>query len=218
VRLCAPSRLTAALTSALLAAVLALAPLTARAADLKVTVRGANGKPVADAVVMVRTTRSAGEPARFPWPLVMEQQGMQFHPFVLIVPVGAEVAFPNRDKVRHHVYSFSPAKTFELKLYSRDETRRVRFERPGVVAVGCNIHDDMAAYIRVVDTPYAGKTDASGVATIRNLPAGAATLAVWHPYLRGGRDLTRDIDTPAGGATLTVVVDLKPAPMAHGGY
>jgi len=215
VRLCAPSPL-----AGLFAAALALASLAgaAQAADLRVAVRGANGKPVADAVVMVRTARSAGEPARFAWPLVMEQRDMQFRPFVLIVPVGAEVAFPNHDKVRHHVYSFSAAKTFELKLYGHDELRRVRFDRPGVVAVGCNIHDDMAAYIRVVDTPYAGKTDAAGVATIRNLPPGAGSLSVWHPYLRGGRDLVRDIDVPSGGATLTITLDLKPAPMAHGGY
>jgi plastocyanin len=181
-----------------------------------VNVRGATGKPVADAVVMVRLPHAGAEPIRFPWPLVVEQRGMQFHPFVLIVPVGGEVSFPNHDTVRHHVYSFSQAKTFELKLYGRDESRKVRFERAGVVALGCNIHDDMAAYIRVVDTPYAAKTDASGEAVIHNLPAGAATLAVWHPYLRGGRDLTREIATPAGGAAMTITVELKAAPMPHG--
>jgi plastocyanin len=207
----------AKLVAAAFALVLAMTG-TAQAADLKVSVRGANGRPVADAVVMVRAPRSGAEPIRFPWPLVLEQKAMQFHPFVLVVPVGSEVAFPNRDKVRHHVYSFSPAKRFELKLYGHEETRRVRFEQPGVVAVGCNIHDDMAAYIRVVDTPYAGKTNAAGEATIRNLPAGVATLAVWHPYLRGGRDLTREIATPAGGGAVTVSVDLKPAPMQHRGY
>jgi plastocyanin len=190
----------------------------ARAADLHVSVRGANGKPVADAVVMVRTPHASDDPIRFPWPLVVEQRNMQFQPFVLIVPVGSEVAFPNHDNVRHHVYSFSPAKTFELKLYGRDETRRVRFDRVGVVALGCNIHDDMAAYIRVVDTPYAAKTDASGEVLIHNLPAGQATLAVWHPYLRGGHDLTREITTPAGGAAMTVTVELKAAPAPHGGY
>jgi plastocyanin len=200
-----------------LAAAAALA-LPASAADLKVSVRGANGKPVADAVVMVRVARPPAEPIHFSWPLVVEQKGMQFHPFVLVVPVGAEVAFPNHDDVRHHVYSFSPPKVFELKLYGRDETRRVRFDKPGVVALGCNIHDDMAAYIRVVDTPYAAKTDSAGEALIHNLPAGPATLSVWHPYLRGGKDLVREIDTPPGGATMSITVDLKPAPMLHGGY
>jgi hypothetical protein len=143
---------------------------------------------------------------------------MQFRPFVLIVPAGMEVAFPNHDPFQHHVYSFSPAKTFELKLYGHDETRRVRFERLGVVSLGCNIHDDMSGFIRVVDTPYAAKTDAQGEALIRDLPAGAAQLAVWHPYLRGGRDLVRPITVSASGSTLSITVDLKPAPMAHGGY
>lgn len=191
----------------------------AAAADLRVTVRGASGHPVGDAVVMVHPAAGLpAEPTRFPWPLVVEQRDMQFHPFVLIVPVGADVAFPNRDPFRHHVYSFSPAKTFELKLYGRDETRRVRFDRVGVVALGCNIHDDMSAFIRVVDTPYAAKTGPSGEAVIKDLPTGAATLAVWHPYLRGGHDLVREIALPDGGAALTVNVELKPAPMSHGGY
>ncbi len=143
---------------------------------------------------------------------------MQFRPFVLIAPVDAEVAFPNRDPFQHHVYSFSPAKTFELKLYGHDETRRVRFDHAGVVSLGCNIHDDMSGFIRVVDTPYAAKTDVRGVALIHGLPAGPAQLAVWHPYLRGGRDLVREITTPAAGATFTITVDLKPAPMPHGDY
>jgi plastocyanin len=198
-------------------AALALAG-AASAGDLRVKVRGASGRPVADAVVLVRLPHAAAEPIRFPWPLVVEQRKMQFHPFVLIVPVGAEVAFPNHDKVRHHVYSFSPAKVFELKLYGHDETRHVRFDRVGVVALGCNIHDDMAAYIRVVDTPYAAKTDAAGEALIRDLPPGPATLSVWHPYLRGGKDLTRDIVAPAGGSAMTVTVELKAPPMPHGGY
>jgi plastocyanin len=189
------------------------------AADLKVRVIAARGQPVADAVVMVHPAEGAESGSiRFPWPMVVEQRNMQFRPFVLIVPVGAEVAFPNRDSFQHHVYSFSPAKTFELKLYGHDETRRVRFERAGVVSLGCNIHDDMSGFIRIVDTPYAAKTDARGEALIHDVPAGAAQVAVWHPYLRGGRDLVRDIGAPAGGSTLTVTVDLRPAPAPHGGY
>jgi plastocyanin len=189
------------------------------AGDLKVLVVGVHGQPVADAVVMVRRPGAgAPGPIRFPWPMVVEQRKMQFRPFVLIVPVGADVAFPNHDPFQHHVYSFSPAKRFELKLYGHDETRRVRFDRAGVVSLGCNIHDDMSGFIRVVDTPYAAKSDAHGEALVQGVPAGPAELAVWHPYLRGGRDLTRAIITPAGASTLTVTVDLKPAPMPHGDY
>lgn len=201
----------------LLALAMALAiPFRALAGDVVVDVRTSQGKPVESAVVTVAAPHAG--PIHFAWPYRMAQQNMQFEPFVLIVPVGADVAFPNLDTVRHHVYSFSAAKTFELKLYGRDETRRVRFDRVGVVALGCNIHDDMSAFIRVVDTPYAAKTGPSGEAVIKDLPTGAATLAVWHPYLRGGHDLVREIALPDGGAALTVNVELKPAPMSHGGY
>ncbi len=127
----------------------------------------------------------------------MVQQDLQFHPFVLIVPAGAVVAFPNRDDVRHHVYSFSPAHPFELKLYGRDETRTVRFDHPGAIALGCNIHDNMIAFIKVVDTPYAAKSGADGVASLRGAPPGQAVLHVWHPYLRAaGNEIVRTITLP----------------------
>jgi plastocyanin len=214
-----PEPVRAALAT-LAAVVLALAATAhACAADLKVKVLGSKGQPVSDAVIMVRPEGTGNSGAiHFPWPMVVEQKDMQFRPFVLIVPVGAEVAFPNRDPFQHHVYSFSPAKTFELKLYGHDETRRVRFERAGVVSLGCNIHDDMSAFIRVVDTPYAAKTDALGEAVVHDLPSGPGQLAVWHPYLRSSHDVVRPIATAAGASIVTITVDLKPAPMPHGRY
>jgi hypothetical protein len=203
---------------AALAAVLSLAA-GAQAADLKVIVTNARGQPVSDAVVLVHRPGDAdGGPIRFPWPMVVEQRNMQFRPFVLIAPAGAEVAFPNHDPFQHHVYSFSSAKTFELKLYGHDETRHVRFDRTGVVSLGCNIHDDMRGFIRVVDTPYAAKTNAHGEALVHGVPPGPGQLSVWHPYLRGGRDLVREVTIQAGGSAVTVTVDLKPAPMPHGDY
>ena len=141
-------------------------------------VSDSSGKPVKDAVVMVAGT-SAG-PIRFTWPLEMKQENLAFDPFVLIVPVGAEVKFPNLDRVRHHVYSFSKGNKFELKLYGKEEARSVKLEKAGIAAIGCNIHDTMVAYIRVVDTPYAGKTGADGKVTL-DLPASATTATVWHP-------------------------------------
>jgi hypothetical protein len=98
---------------------------------------------------------------------------------VSVVQTGASVSFPNRDKVKHHVYSFSPAKTFELKLYSGVPSTPVVFDKAGTVVLGCNIHDQMLAFIRVVDTPYFALSDSSGKATI-NVPNGAHTLYVWH--------------------------------------
>ncbi len=144
-------------------------------------VSDASGNPVKDAVVMV----AGSGPVNFPWPLELKQENLLFDPYVLIVPVGADVKFPNLDRVRHHVYSFSKGNKFELKLFGRDESRSVKLEKAGIAAVGCNIHDMMVAYIRVVDTPYAAKTGADGKVTL-DLPAGAASATVWHPDAKPG--------------------------------
>ena len=200
------------LTVAIAALILAT---PAAAADLRVSVATSSGAPVRDAVVMVYPKAGVPKrPIRFSWPYLMVQKNMQFDPFVLLVPVGAEVAFPNRDNTRHHVYSFSPAKSFQLKLYGHDETRVVKFDKAGVVAIGCNIHDNMTAFIRVVDTPWAGKTGATGEVVIADAPAGA-TVIVWHPYLKGGRDLTRQV-VPAA-RSVKIIADLRaPATRRHG--
>lgn len=192
------------------------------AADLSVEVRTGAGRPVPDAVVTLYP--AAGTPpisqAHFDWPMRMEQQHLQFHPFALIVPVGATVAFPNLDTVRHHVYSFSPAHPFELKLYGRDETRTVRFDRPGAIALGCNIHDQMIAFIKVVDTPLAARTDANGVAVLHDAPAGAATMRVWHPFMKSpGNEVAETVVLPRSGAARQAVqVNLRNPPDGGGGY
>ena len=112
----------------------------------------------------------------------MAQQGKQFLPGVLVVPVGTSVHFPNRDSVRHHVYSFSPAKKFELKLYTGTPANPVVFERAGVVTLGCNIHDRMVGWIVVVDTPYyAQAAEGAAQVQINGVPAGNYKLRVWHP-------------------------------------
>lgn len=167
-----------------LVALLALLPVASPAATVSIDVRGADGKPLPGAVVLIDAARKPAGPISFSWGKAMAQRGIQFDPRILIVPIGSTVTFPNYDKVRHHVYSFSKAKKFELKLYGRDETRSMLFDRTGVVAVGCNIHDAMSGFILVVDTPYALPTDAAGHVTITGVPAGAATLRIWHPSIR----------------------------------
>lgn len=152
----------------------------AKAGTLEVTVLDAGGQPVHDAVVSVRMAGNAGGPARFTQAPQMAQKDIQFAPGILLVPVGANVSFPNFDRVRHHVYSFSKTKKFELKLYGHDQSRSVRFDQAGTVVVGCNIHDQMRGFIRVVDTPFAGISDARGRVVLANLPAGAARIVVWH--------------------------------------
>jgi plastocyanin len=181
----------------------------ARAGDLTVSVRDASGRPVRDAVVTVHPAAGAPRAAvRFPWALRMAQQNVDFDPYVLIVPVGGTVSFPNLDRVRHQVYSFSRGNRFELPLYSRGDAPTHTFAAVGVAALGCNIHDDMLAYIKVVDTPWAAKTDASGQATLRGVPAGAATLRVWHPRLAGrGNEVAQTLTVGAGAATRAITGD-----------
>ncbi len=199
----------------LLSALAACIPAFAHASELKVVLKTAAGQPVADAVVTLKPAQGEGGSPRATGPYVMAQHDIAFEPHVLIVPVGAEVAFPNRDKMRHHVYSFSAAKRFELRLYGREEARTVRFDKAGVVALGCNIHDRMSGFIVVVDTPYAAKSDASGQAVIKDAPDGPAVLTVWQSELKApGNAVARSVRL-AGGGREALTLDLRPAaPMA----
>ncbi len=184
----------------------------AHAGDLSIIVRDAAGQPINDAVVTLRAAAGAAHgPTHFSWPYAVAQEDVAFHPFVLIVPVGAEVRFPNKDRVRHHVYSFSPAKVFQLKLYGQDETRTVQFDRAGVVSLGCNIHDRMIGFIDVVDTPWAAKT-AGGRAVISDAPTGTVVMTVWHPFSKAkGQVVSKDIVISAKGGEETVTLDLRPS-------
>src|SRR5437660_4898137 len=164
-----------ALSSA--ASPLAAAPLSVRVVD-------SSGHPVRDAVV---TLFPAGSAARAPKPggrFVIAQQKLQFHPFLTIVPVGADISFPNLDPTKHHVYSFSSAKKFELKLFATDQSRTVHFDKAGVVALGCNIHDQMSAFIFVTDSAWTARTNAQRLAVFGDAPNAPARLTVWHPWLR----------------------------------
>lgn len=176
------------------------------AASVTVTVTGADGKPLANAVV---TAEIGGVPAPIPrGAYVMAQHNIAFDPHVLIVPVGATVSFPNQDKVRHHVYSFSTPKKFDLKLYGRDETKTVLFDKAGVVALGCNIHDSMSGFVFVTATPFAAISDASGRVVFNGVPAGRAVLSVWHPSIRAPRNsLSQLAQIPAAG--LSTVIGIR---------
>lgn len=191
------------------AAPIAAAPLTVRVTD-------AGGKPVANAVVSLRPVGAARSmPVGKSYSV--SQKDLQFHPFVLVVPAGATVSFPNLDPTKHHVYSFSQAKRFELKLFARDQSRSVRFDKPGVVALGCNIHDAMSAYIVVADSAWTERTDAQGRAQFADAPATAGTLTVWHPYLRApGGTMSRTLGPKE--RSVAFPVRLRPLPMHGKGY
>jgi plastocyanin len=190
--------------------VLAVGLGTAQAGTLQVRVL-ADGKPVDDAVVYAVPVGSAPPPVKPNTTETMVQENKQFSKFVLPIQVGTTVAFPNRDPFRHHVYSFSPAKSFELKLYAAGEVHKVTFDKEGVVALGCNIHDNMLAYIYVVGTPYFAKTE-NGAGSI-DLPAGDYAVHVWHPSQRAGASQSQNAAVSAAGTTqLELNVDLKRGP------
>jgi plastocyanin len=155
------------------------------AATLQVEVQSSSGKPLADAVVFLES-REAKALAKPLAGAEIAQVSKQFLPQVSVVTTGTSVQFPNRDTVRHHVYSFSPIKTFDLKLYTGTPANPVVFERPGIAVLGCNIHDTMAAWVVVVDTPYFGRTPSAGRVTLDNVPQGNYRLRTWHPDLPVG--------------------------------
>ena len=203
---------------AVMALLFAAAPVAA--AELTVQVRTANGAAVQNAVVSLYP---GGRPALLGGgrrSFQIAQRDLQFSPFVLVVPVGAQVSFPNFDNVRHHVYSFSPVRRFEIRLFAREQARSVRFDRPGIVPLGCNIHDGMIAFINVVDTGLAARTDASGRVSFANVPAGPVTARVWHPYLRAPANqlqLSWSI-AATGRQAQSVPVNLRPPPRSGRRY
>lgn len=171
---------------------------TATAGTLEAQINTEAGAAVANTVVYA--IPAVAPASKTPPKALMVQEGQAFDPFVLPVQVGTTVEFPNRDSFRHHVYSFSPAKPFELKLFGGTETQVVTFDKEGVVALGCNIHDNMLAYVYVVPTPYFAKTDEAGKATLANLPAGSYTVKVWHPNEKAGSASASSVTVPASGA------------------
>lgn len=186
------------------------APLCA--APLAVRVLDASGRPVRDAVVTFYPSSGARAP-RPAGRYVVSQQNLQFHPFLTIVPVGADISFPNFDNTKHHVYSFSPAKRFELKLFAKDQSRTVHFDKAGVIALGCNIHDQMSAFIVVTDSAWTARTNGQGIASFADAPHASGRLTVWHPYLRApGGMLQQGI--AAGQRSVSFSVRLRPPPPA----
>jgi plastocyanin len=169
---------------------LALAGPGAGAATLSATVLDRSGHPVRDAVVTA--TAVNGRPARPEAPAegIVDQVDKTFVPYVSVVRADTQVRFPNSDNIRHHVYSFSAPKRFELPLYAGRAAPPVLFDRPGVVAMGCNIHDWMVGFVYVADTPWFGRTEDDGMVRIRDLVPGEYILQVWHPDMDGAESST----------------------------
>ena len=157
----------------------------AHAASVDVQALGSDGKPLAQAVVFLESAsaKAAARPANG---AEIPQAKRQFTQRVTVVTVGSEISFPNQDTVRHQVYSFSPIKNFELKLYAGKAANPVLFDKPGIAVLGCNIHDNMVAWVVVVETPHHAISDSAGLVHLDNVPPGSYRLRSWHPGLPPG--------------------------------
>ena len=176
------------------------------AGSLEVIVKDDKGGPGSDAVVYAVGAASAAPKKH----AVVDQRDKQFVPYVTAVQVGTAVSFPNSDNIRHHVYSFSPAKKFELPLYSGVPAEPVVFDKVGFVTLGCNIHDWMIAYVAVLPTPYFQVTRQDGRALLKDLPPGQYTVQVWHPGLKGQPEaFAQRVDVGGGTKSLQFTLPLK---------
>jgi plastocyanin len=174
------------------------------AAPLELRLLGVDGKGIAGTVVTLRSMDPA-RPAPRPVDAQIDQVDRQFVPHVLVVPAGSKIGFPNTDTVRHQVYSFSPAKRFELPLYRGKPHPPEVFDRTGVVTLGCNIHDQMRAYVYVVDAQYFGRTDAGGNWKVADVQPGTYTVQIWHPLSRDSRPLIdQQVSLSAAEPSLTL--------------
>jgi hypothetical protein len=184
------------------------------ASELIVQVTDGAGNAVADAVIGLVPQGDGPIAAPPPGPRqIVDQSNETFVPLVTIVPRGGEVEFHNSDRTRHHVYSFSPARVFEFVLAPGEVSEVVRLDRTGVVAVGCNIHDQMVSYLYVTEQSRTVLSDGAGRARLPDLPAGAYVLRAWHPRLRPGRpepSQTVTVTSDVSNATVTLSLLAKP--------
>ncbi len=177
------------------------------AATLEVTVTNTQQQPLPYTVVeLVHPEYLAAPPAEA---AKVVQQQLNFQPFVSVVQQGTRVEFPNLDKTRHHVYSFSKAKTFELRLYAGKPEAPVMFDQAGVVTLGCNIHDNMLAYIYVSASRYVALTDADGKASFSELPATTYQLQLWSPWQTQPLPAAQG-SINAGQKNITIELDIAP--------
>ena len=161
------------------------------------------GQPLPDAVVVIK--QAEGAPLPEPADAAVDQLNLAFVPEVTVVQAGAMVRFPNSDDTRHHVYSFSDAKTFEIQLYRSDDAPPIEFDKTGLVVLGCNIHDGMRGFIYVVDSHLYGVTDEHGRVTLPPLTAHeGAQVMLWHPQMADALELPLTSLPNAQGSELTI--------------
>ena len=185
-------------------------------ASVSITVVGPDRKPIPGMVVTVHGVAegSAAKPVA-PVKAIVDQVNRAFEPDLLVIPVGSTIEFPNSDSVSHQIYSFSPAKRFQLPLYRGTPYPPVHFDQAGVVTIGCNIHDEMLAYVMVTDAQYFGRTNAKGTWTTE-IPKGKYRISVWHPRMNDdASELDRELTVGDDDLqwTLRLAKSLRPAPL-----
>lgn len=194
--------------SSLLVAASLLLGTFASAATLTAEFVDAQGKPLTDAVLTLQGP--SGKPDAAP-KADMDQRDQRFAPHVLAVRTGTQIRFPNSDDIRHQVYSFSPAKRFELRLYGGTPSDPVLFDKPGVVVLGCNIHDWMLGYVYVTDDPWFGVSNDKGTLILEQMPAGHYVATLWHPQAPDMQPVPGgEIDIPAAGLRQRFSVVVQP--------
>jgi plastocyanin len=183
------------------------------AGELRAVIKDDQGHMLENAVITAMPLDPQNLPRQKINNQVVDQVNKEFIPYVMAIYVNSLVTFPNKDNIRHHVYSFSPTKKFELPLYAGSSAPPILFDKPGIVVLGCNIHDWMIGYIYVSDTPYFVRSENDGKPLIRNLPAGEYMVKVWHPQMVDTEESTVRRITLGGTGTSTLEwqLPLKPA-------
>jgi plastocyanin len=193
----------------------ALAGTSAAAATLGVDVTDAQGKPAPNSVVTLVPDSGQTLASHVPERSIIDQRHEMFIPLVVVVRKGGEVVFTNNDTTMHQVYSFSPIKQFQFEIDQGQVSKPVVFDKAGVAAIGCNIHDSMVAFAFVSDAPWAVVTDAKGHAELRDVPDGTYRASAWHPQMPPGRQ-SQSVTVKIGGGeaalALTIPVSIKPMP------
>lgn len=193
----------------ILSALLSLCTVaTAADQEVRTVIRTPKGEAIPDAVLALYSLDAADTVPLAPaTPIEISQQGQEFIPYVTVVRLGSEVIFPNKDTIQHHIYSLSKPKRFEKPLYAPGSHESVVFDQPGIVTLGCNIHDWMVAYIVVLPTPYFAKSDANGAAQVA-VPVGRYRIEIWHPRVTAP-DVREAVIGP-GLTSIEVALKLKP--------
>lgn len=178
-------------------------------ADLVISLADKRGAALADAVVYIDDPKAlTAKVARKP--VEIRQIWRQFDPFVTVVATGTPVEFPNYDYILHHVYSNSAAKRFEIRQFKGPSPTPIVFDRPGVVTLGCNMHDWMVAYVVVADSPWFAKTDAQGVARLLEVPPGTHRVMAWYPSLRTPLAMGSVAVNPRESPQISYMLDVAP--------